>query len=176
MECAGLAGDARPIDRRLCGAVGAADAFVVLHRCGAIAQQRQQVRERFLHRKPRLFLAARILQHLEGAAIVPHRFFSGIHHVGGVASRDQRAGGSGGIGQAAGAVQMMRDPGGVDAGLAVEPRHRVGDAQVEPLPPQLRNRAGQRLAGQLVRKAPRDVATSRGAFAGFGPAPPHPAP
>ena len=105
-----------------------------------------------------------------------HRFFSGIHHVRGVAGRDQRAGGSGGIGEAAGTVQMMRDPGGVHARLLVEPRHRVGHAQVEPLPPQLRNRAGQRLAGQLMRKAPRDVATSRGACQDSGLLAPHPAP
>ena len=63
----------------------------------------------------------------------------------------------------------MRDPGHVHARLAIEPRHRVGHAQVQPLTPQLRNRRRQHLAGQLVREAPRDVASSRGAGHDAGP-------
>ena len=43
------------------------------------------------------------------------------------------------------------------------PRDRVGRPQVESLPPRLRNRRRQHLAGQLMRKPPGDIAPSRGA-------------
>ena len=79
----------------------------MLHRCAAIAKQRQQIGEPFPARRARARVAVRLLQHFEGAAIVPHRFFSGIHRVRGVAGRDQRAGGSSRIGEAASPVQVI---------------------------------------------------------------------
>ena len=110
MEYADLACDARLIHRRTYGTVPAGDSLVVRHRRGAISQEGQQVGECFLNGKVRPGVAAGLLQHLEGAAIVLHGFFGGIHDMCGIAGLDQRTHRAVGIGETAGTVEMMRDP------------------------------------------------------------------
>ena len=68
----------------------------MLHRRGAIAQERQQVREPFLHGKPLAVVAAGLLQHLEGAPIVLHRFFGRIQRMAASPAAISAASGSGG--------------------------------------------------------------------------------
>ena len=110
MEHADLAGDARLIHGSSCSAVPAGNSRIVHHGCRAISQECQQIGECFLNRQARPAVAAGLLQHFEGAAIVLHALFSGIHRMCGVAGLNERTDGAVGIGEAAGAIQMMGEP------------------------------------------------------------------
>ena len=157
MERPDLAKGPGLVDGRPDRAVRVADAVVVLHRRRAVAEERQEIRETLLHGQPRCVTRARVLQHLEGASAVLDRFVEGIQGVRSVGGGDQRARGSGGVRQPSCAVEMVRDSRGVPAGRRVELRQRVGDPQVQPLPPDLRDCGGERVTNQLMGKAPREL-------------------
>src|SRR5262245_2431901 len=56
---------------------------------------------------------------------------------------------------------MMSDRGGVHARLPVETRHRIRDVQMNPLPTQVWDLAGECLTGQMMNEAPREITASR---------------
>ena len=126
----------------------------MLHRSGAIAGERQQVGQPFPYAREAGVEPARLRQDLDRAAVVSDRLSGRIHRVRRIAGRDQRARGGSGVGHRAGVVQMMRDVRGINAGTRLDPPHDLGNACVQPLAFERRQRRDQRLADQLVGESP----------------------